>query len=50
LDKPVIASCGSGISAAVIAFALDRLGHSQVAVYDGSWAEWGGLPDTPVDR
>ena len=50
LDKPVIASCGSGISAAVVAFALDRLGHSQVAVYDGSWAEWGGLPDTPVDR
>ena len=50
LDKPVIASCGSGISAAVIAFALERLGHSQVAVYDGSWAEWGGLSDTPVDR
>lgn len=46
-DKPVVTTCGSGVTAAVLAFALHRLGNSHVALYDGSWAEWGGNPDTP---
>jgi thiosulfate/3-mercaptopyruvate sulfurtransferase len=48
LKKPVIASCGSGITAGVLAFALHLIGHRDVAVYDGSWAEWGLPGDTPV--
>lgn len=45
---PVVTTCGSGVSAAVIALALARLGRWDVSLYDGSWAEWGALPDTPV--
>lgn len=45
--KPAIASCGSGVTACSIALALDRLGHRHCAVYDGSWAEWGGDPALP---
>ena len=45
--RPVIASCGSGISACSIALALARLGHQDCAVYDGSWAEWGADPALP---
>lgn len=48
LDKPVVTSCGSGISAAIISLALETLGKES-RVYDGSWAEWGGLADTPVE-
>ncbi len=48
LDKPITASCGSGVTASVTAFALYLVGHDEVAVYDGSWAEWGDHPDTPV--
>lgn len=47
LGKPVVASCGSGITASVLAFALDLLGKEDVALYDGSWAEWGSDADTP---
>lgn len=41
LSKPIISSCGSGVTACVLDLALERLGHSSHAVYDGSWSEWG---------
>jgi thiosulfate/3-mercaptopyruvate sulfurtransferase len=49
LKKPVVTSCGSGVTATVLAFGLHLLGHRDVAVYDGSWAEWGLPGDTPVE-
>ena len=48
LIRPVITSCGSGVTASVLALALARLGRNDVAVYDGSWTEWGGRTDTAV--
>ena len=48
LGRPIVTSCGSGVTAAVLALALARLGRFDVAVYDGSWTEWGGRADTPV--
>ena len=47
--QPVITTCGSGVTAAILALALDEIGARHVAVYDGSWTEWGGMPDTPVE-
>jgi thiosulfate/3-mercaptopyruvate sulfurtransferase len=46
LAQPIVTTCGSGVSAAVVTLALYRLGVRGTALYDGSWAEW-GLPDGP---
>jgi thiosulfate/3-mercaptopyruvate sulfurtransferase len=48
LSKPVVTSCGSGITAAAITLALETLGHKDNRLYDGSWTEWGSRSDTPV--
>jgi Rhodanese-related sulfurtransferase len=48
LNQPLITTCGSGMTAAVLTLAAARLGHDQVAVYDGSWAEWGQRSDLPA--
>lgn len=49
LAKPVIASCGSGVTAAILSLALERIGHRQHSVYDGSWSEWGQFDYLPVE-
>ena len=49
-NSQVITSCGSGLTAAILAFGLFMIGHRQVAIYDGSWSEWGGIPNAPVAR
>jgi thiosulfate/3-mercaptopyruvate sulfurtransferase len=48
LDKPAVTSCGSGVTAAILTFAIEALGKQPGRVYDGSWSEWGARPDTPV--
>jgi thiosulfate/3-mercaptopyruvate sulfurtransferase len=48
--KPAIATCGSGVTAAIVALALSRVGRPSVAVYDGSWAEWGLRPELPISQ
>lgn len=49
LDRPVVTSCGSGVTACAVAFAAYLLGHRDAAVYDGSWSEWGLPGDTPIE-
>ncbi|KAJ6827042.1 thiosulfate/3-mercaptopyruvate sulfurtransferase 2-like [Iris pallida] len=49
LERPVVASCGTGVTACILALGLHRVGMPDVPVYDGSWSEWGSNPDTPVD-
>jgi len=48
LTRPIVATCGSGVSAALLALGLAQIGRDDVAVYDGSWTEWGGRADTAV--
>lgn len=48
-DRPVVASCGSGVTACVLALALERAGHPGTPIYDGSWAEWGGIEALPIE-
>ncbi|MEX0344065.1 MAG: 3-mercaptopyruvate sulfurtransferase [Rhizobiaceae bacterium] len=48
LDNPVVTTCGSGVTAAIITLALQSLGHTDNRLYDGSWSEWGGRDDTPI--
>ncbi len=50
LDRPVITSCGSGVTAAILSLGLERLGHAKHSLYDGSWAEWGMYPDLPIGK
>ncbi len=50
LSKPAITTCGSGVTAAVLSLALERLGHKNHALYDGSWAEWGMYEDLAVEK
>ena len=50
LGRPVITTCGSGISAAILSLALERIGKTDHALYDGSWTEWGGYDDLPVAK
>jgi thiosulfate/3-mercaptopyruvate sulfurtransferase len=47
--RPIVATCGSGVSACALIHALHLLGHDQVALYDGAWTEWGGRADTPIE-
>lgn len=47
-SKPVVASCGTGVTACAVVLALEAVGATETAVYDGSWTEWGSQPDTPV--
>ena len=49
LSKPVVASCGSGITASVLALALAEIGHRRTSVYDGSWSEWGADQNLPIE-
>lgn len=49
LARPIVTTCGSGVTAAVLSLALARIGHTQNALYDGSWAEWGSYADLPVE-
>jgi thiosulfate/3-mercaptopyruvate sulfurtransferase len=49
LSRPVTTTCGSGISAAILSLAFETLGRASVPVYDGSWTEWGGRKDLPVE-
>ncbi|WP_323007378.1 3-mercaptopyruvate sulfurtransferase [Pseudorhodobacter sp.] len=50
LSKPAITTCGSGVTAAILNLALERIGHRNHALYDGSWAEWGMYDDLPIAK
>ncbi|CAH8258658.1 unnamed protein product [Arabidopsis lyrata] len=49
LDKPIMSSCGTGVTACILAMGLHRLGKTDVPVYDGSWTEWATQPDLPIE-
>jgi thiosulfate/3-mercaptopyruvate sulfurtransferase len=48
LSRPVVTTCGSGVTAAVLLFALATTGKDDVSLYDGSWAEWASRPSAPI--
>lgn len=50
LSKPAITSCGSGVTAAILSLALERIGHRNHSLYDGSWSEWGMYEDLAVAK
>lgn len=50
LEKPIVTTCGSGVTAAILTLALESIGKAPQGLYDGSWAEWGSRPDVPVER
>ena len=49
LSRPVVTTCGSGVTAAILSLALERIGHRDHALYDGSWSEWGAYGDLRVE-
>ena len=50
IGKPIITSCGSGVSAAILALSLETTGRTVAGLYDGSWAEWGSRADLPLAK
>jgi thiosulfate/3-mercaptopyruvate sulfurtransferase len=48
-DRPVVTTCGGGVAAGLVALGLERIGHTDWALYDGSWSEWAAQDDTPID-
>jgi len=50
INQPVVTTCGTGVTASILALGLYMLGNETVAVYDGSWTEWGGRDDVPVEK
>jgi len=50
LAKPIVTTCGSGVTAAILTLGLHELGHSGNCLYDGSWTDWASQPESPIDR